>query len=69
MFLVLQLIFTVWNDSGYMFDGSSMIFKGVQSLVASHVRKKNECGPPELQRDNIPMSDIVLVHKLDALVS
>jgi hypothetical protein len=67
---MLWLILTGWNDSGYIFDGSSMMFKGVQSLVAGRAMSgkiETECGPPK--RDDIPVSDIVLVHKLDALVN
>ncbi len=38
--LATRLISTGWNASGYIFLGSNMMFKAVQSLVLGYVRKK-----------------------------
>ena len=50
--LALRLILMGWKDSGYIFDGSSMMFKGVQSLVAGRVRKNKNpsAAPPQKGR-------------------
>ena len=54
-----------WNDSGYMFDGSSMMFSDVQSLLWVISDKVVVCKTV----DNAPVSDMILVHELDTLVS
>ena len=50
-----------WNELGYMFDGSSMMFSDVQSLRRNEHRKMRWRGEDE------PMRDMVLVHELYAL--
>ena len=63
----MQMILTGWKDSGYIFDGSSMMFKGVQSLLAAGGVRKNKNRLPvrgPQKGDDKPVSDIVLVHKI-----
>jgi hypothetical protein len=51
-----------WNEFGYILDGSSIMFSDVQSLT-NKIKNLDRI----VERTGIPMSDVILMHKLDSL--